>query len=158
MNNTTLVSLILACVQMPSHQTKSSLSPIFLMIGAHLHTGYPNTYPLESVSSHGCCYPTFEQPGPSQTVSITVVDPDPQTRGRPGYPDPEISGWGGGGLGLAEIFSALQASFWSKNKGGAGPSPESATVIMSFLKGKKCVHSQTCCINCHFLLKSDNVV
>ena len=33
MNNTTLVSLILACVQMPSHQTKSSLSPIFLMIG-----------------------------------------------------------------------------------------------------------------------------
>ena len=65
MNNTTLVSLILAFVQMPSDQTKSSLSPIFLLIGGHLHTGYPNTYPLESVLSHGYCYPTFEQPGPT---------------------------------------------------------------------------------------------
>ena len=67
MNNTTLVSLILAFVQMPADQTKSSLSPIFLMIGGHLHTGYPNTYPLESVSSHGCCYPTFEQPAAGPT-------------------------------------------------------------------------------------------
>ena len=121
MNNTTLVSLILACVQMPSHQTKSSLSPIFLMTGGHLHTGYPNTYPLESVLSHGYCYPTFEQPGPSQTVSITVVDPNLQTRGRPGYPDPEINGGGGGGVGWGEIFSTLGGSFWSRKRGGQAP-------------------------------------
>ena len=123
MNNTTLVSLILAFVQMPSHQTKSSLSPIFLMTGGHLHTGYPNTYPLESVLSHGYCYPTFEQPGPSQTVSITVVDPNLQTRGRPSYPDPEINE-GGGGV-------RVRLNFFLK-KGGAGPSPESATVIIAY--------------------------
>lgn len=135
MNNTTLVSLILACVQMPSHQTKSSLSPIFLMTGGHLHTGYPNTYPLESVLSHGYCYPTFEQPGPSQTVSITVVDPNLQTRGRPGYPDPEING--GGGQGQVKFFQPFGPHFGLEKGRGAGPSPESATVIMSFLKRKK---------------------
>ena len=136
MNNTTLVSLILSCVQMPSHQTKSSLSPIFLMTGGHLHTGYPNTYPLESVLSHGYCYPTFEQPGPSQTVSITVVDPNLQTRGRPGYPDPEINGGGGVRVRL-NFFSPLGLILVQKKGGGAGPSTESATVIMSFLKRKK---------------------
>ena len=59
---------------------------------------------------------------------MTVVDPDLQTRGRPGYPDPEISDGGGGGgvrvrVRVRLIFLALLASFWSKNKGGAGPFP-----------------------------------
>ena len=44
------------------------------------------------------------------------------------YPDSEIRG----GPGLKKIFLALWASFWSKNKGGAGPlglSPGSATAF-----------------------------
>ena len=43
-----------------------------------------------------------------------------------GHPDPEIRG---GGPGLQNIFFALRASVWSKNKGGGGlaPSPGSAT-------------------------------
>ena len=138
MNNTTLVSLILACVQMPSHQTKTSLSPIFLRIGGHLHTGYPNTYPLEIVSSPGYCYPTFEQPGPSQMVSITVLDPNLQTRGRPGYPDPKISG-GGQGQGWVKFFQPFGPHFGLK-KGGAGPSPESATVHYLLSKMEKNVY------------------
>ena len=53
MNNTKLVSLTLAFVQMPSHQRKSSLCLILPEDRGHLYTGYPNTYPLESVLSHG---------------------------------------------------------------------------------------------------------
>ena len=58
-----------------------------------------------------------------------AADPDLQIREGPGHPDPEM----GVGRGQSEkkIFSALQASVWSNNKGGAppppGPSPGSAT-------------------------------
>ena len=38
-----------------------------------------------------------------------------------GHPDPEISGGEGGGAVSKKIFSALLASFSSKNKGGPGP-------------------------------------
>ena len=51
----------------------------------------------------------------SQKNSQPVGDPDLQIRGGGGgsHPDPEISG------GRSDkIFSALRASFWSKNKGG----------------------------------------
>ena len=45
-----------------------------------------------------------------------MADPDLQIR-RGGHPSPEK----GGGVGLKKNFSALQASVWSKNKGGPGP-------------------------------------
>ena len=55
----------------------------------------------------------------------------PWDKGGGGHPDPEIRG---GGRGRASSpkknFSALRASFWSKNKGGQGPPgpfPGSAT-------------------------------
>ena len=51
-----------------------------------------------------------------------MADPDLQIRGG-GHLDPEIRE--GGGLKI--FFSALRALFWSKNKGGPGPSPGSAT-------------------------------
>ena len=60
------------------------------------------------------------------------MDPDLQIRGGGGgvgHPDPEITG---GTLSPKTFFSALWASFWSKNKGGAcspGPSPGSATGV-----------------------------
>ena len=54
----------------------------------------------------------------------TVTDPDLQIRGRGGggrgNPDPGIRG--GGGVS-EKFFSALWASFWSRNKGGAPPAP-----------------------------------
>ena len=46
--------------------------------------------------------------------------------GGDGHPDPEIRG----GAASKKFFSALRASFWSKNKGGPGPpspSPGSAS-------------------------------
>ena len=46
---------------------------------------------------------------------IAVADSDLQ-RGGSGHPDPEIRGGEGGLGGLKRIFSALRASFWSKNK------------------------------------------
>ena len=55
----------------------------------------------------------------------SVADPDPlqiKGEGGGGHPDPDIRG---GGRSAKNIFSALGASFWSKNKGG--PSPGSAT-------------------------------
>ena len=59
-----------------------------------------------------------------------AADPDLQIREGPGHPDPEM----GVGRGQSEnkIFSALQASVWSYNKGGGGwppvgPSPGSTT-------------------------------
>ena len=68
-----------------------------------------------------------------------MADSDPQKRGW---------GWGGGGLGghpdseirggaclKKKLFSALRASFWSKNKGGhgpPGPSRGSATILFRF--------------------------
>ena len=56
-----------------------------------------------------------------------MADPDFQIRGGGGHPDPEITG---GARPPKNIFSALWASFWPKNKeGGAdplGPSPGSA--------------------------------
>ena len=59
-----------------------------------------------------------------------MADQDLQISGRPGHPDPEIRGKGGGGGAVSKkIFSALRASVWSKNKwgggGGPGPSPGS---------------------------------
>ena len=41
----------------------------------------------------------------------------------PGHPDPEITGAGEGGgwFQKKDVFSALQASVWSKNKGGGAP-------------------------------------
>ena len=120
----------------PLTKKKWSLSHIFLRIGGHLYTSHPNTYILESVLSHGQCYPTFEQPGPSQTVSITVVNPDLQTRERPGYPDPEISE-GGQGQGQVNFLQPFWPHFGLKVKGGQAPCPEFSTVIMSFLKRKK---------------------
>ena len=39
---------------------------------------------------------------------------------------------GGGGGGLKKFFSALWASFWSKNKGG--PSPGFATAFCVWVK------------------------
>ena len=47
-----------------------------------------------------------------------MADPDLQIRVGPGHPDPEIRV---GGRFPKKIFPALRASFWSKNKGGAGP-------------------------------------
>ena len=51
-----------------------------------------------------------------------------------GHPDPEIR-WGRG-QPPEKIFSALRASFWSKNKGGRGcPAPPgSATEIDGHIK------------------------
>ena len=50
-----------------------------------------------------------------------AADPDLQIREGPGHPDPEM----GVGRGQSEnkIFSALQASVWSYNKGGGGACP-----------------------------------
>ena len=57
-----------------------------------------------------------------------VADPDLQiSKGGGGHPHPEIKG----GSLKKNSFSALRASFWSKNKGGPAPpgrSPGSATV------------------------------
>ena len=51
-----------------------------------------------------------------------VADPDRQIRGWPGLPDPEMrEGWGT--WSQKKFFSALQASVWSKNKGGPRPLP-----------------------------------
>ena len=48
-----------------------------------------------------------------------MADPDCQIRGGgPGHPDPEIRGGGGS---PKKFFSALRASFWSKNKRGPRP-------------------------------------
>ena len=67
----------------------------------------------------------------------TVADQDLQTTGVAGrggdHPDPEMQ-WGVGGRGQQsqkKNFSALRASVWPKNKGGAGgpgPYPGSAIV------------------------------
>ena len=46
-----------------------------------------------------------------------MADPELQIRGGGGgHPDPEIRGGS-----PKKFFSALWASFWLKNKGGAGP-------------------------------------
>ena len=48
-----------------------------------------------------------------------MADSDLQIRRRPGHPDPEIRGGGGGGSPVSKIFfRPFQASVWSKNKGG----------------------------------------
>ena len=52
-----------------------------------------------------------------------MLDSDLQIRGRGrgefGHPDPDIrGGGGGGGRAPKKSFSALRASFWSKNKRG----------------------------------------
>ena len=60
-----------------------------------------------------------------------VADPDLQIRGGPGHPDSEIRGRGP----VSKIFfSALQASFWSKNKGGQAPlaSPLDLSLLQQF--------------------------
>ena len=49
-----------------------------------------------------------------------MADPDLQVRGRGGSPK--------------KIFSALRASFWSKNKGGPGPLPWIRYCIVSLSK------------------------
>ena len=58
-----------------------------------------------------------------------VAVPDLQIREGPGHPDPEMRL--GREKSKKKIFSALQASVWSNNKGGGGggrgPSPGSAT-------------------------------
>ena len=54
---------------------------------------------------------------------MVAADPDLQTRRGGCHPDPEITG----GPVSKKFFSALWASVWSKKKGGAGPSPGSAT-------------------------------
>ena len=50
--------------------------------------------------------------------NVAVADPDLQIRGGPVHPDPEIRR---GGRRQKNLFSALWASFWSKNKGGRAP-------------------------------------
>ena len=47
-----------------------------------------------------------------------MMDPDFQIRGGGGHLDPEIRG----AQSPKKFFLALRASFWSKNKGGAGHS------------------------------------
>ena len=59
----------------------------------------------------------------TSAVFTWMANPDLQVRG--GHPDPKIRG----SPGLQNLFSALRASFWAKNKGRPpGPSPGSATV------------------------------
>ena len=52
-------------------------------------------------------------------IMTAVADSDLQIRGPPSS-RPRHKGWGGG---LKKKFSALLASVWSKNKGGAPPGP-----------------------------------
>ena len=49
-----------------------------------------------------------------------MLHPNLEIRGRPSHPDPYIREDGGKGQ-PPQIFSALQALVWSKNKGGPGP-------------------------------------
>ena len=49
-----------------------------------------------------------------------MLHPNLEIRGRPSHPDPYIREDGGKGW-PPQIFSALQALVWSKNKGGPGP-------------------------------------
>ena len=57
------------------------------------------------------------------TGPISVPHPDLEISGGGGHPDPEICR----GAVSKTFFSALWASVWSKNEGGPGLSPESAT-------------------------------
>ena len=75
-------------------------------------------------------------------VPFAKANPDLQIREGPGHPDPEIMGRGEEGcLSPKKIFSALRASVWSNNKGGAAPrplpSPGSATAFVNrrYMKG-----------------------
>ena len=47
-----------------------------------------------------------------------------------GHPDPEIREGGGGRRSQEKFFSVLQASVWSKNRGG--PSPGSTVVSKKY--------------------------
>ena len=58
------------------------------------------------------------------TVDFISGGSRPSDKGRPGHPDPEISG---GGRSQKRFFSAFRASVWSKNKGRLGPSAGSTT-------------------------------
>ena len=65
---------------------------------------------------------------------ITVVDRDLQLRGGGGgHPDPEIREGGGS---VKKIFWALQASVWSKNKGGGWGCPLDPPLDKTFKKIK----------------------
>ena len=55
-------------------------------------------------------------------IMTAVADPDLQIRGPPSS-RPRHKGWGGGEAVSKKTFSALLASVWSKNKGGAPPGP-----------------------------------
>ena len=61
------------------------------------------------------------------TLHLSVPDPDFEIRGARSS-IPLDKRWGG----LKKMFSALWALVWSKNKGGAGASPGSATVLIAF--------------------------
>ena len=54
-------------------------------------------------------------------IMTAVADPDLQIRG-PRSSRSRHKGWGGGAVSKKK-FSALLASVWSKNKGGAPPGP-----------------------------------
>ena len=64
---------------------------------------------------------------------ITVVDPDRQLSGGGGHPHPEIREGGGS---VKKIFWALQASVWSKNKGGGWGCPMDPPLDKTFKKIK----------------------
>ena len=63
-----------------------------------------------------------------------MVDPDLQIRKGGGHPEPEIKGvGGGGGRPPYKLFSALWASFSSKNKGGGPGPPQDPPLDLSLL-------------------------
>ena len=92
-------------------QSRSSFLPLYVNLFSYLVSKCWLNYCGIMLFVKGMC---------STKVPHTVADPDLKIRRGPGHPDPEIRG---GGRSPKRFFSALQASVWSKNKGGAPRAP-----------------------------------